>query len=136
MPDADVPAGALALVARIAGAVRDELGEEIDAYPGISSPDLADPLNRAFRAVVRSLLEADGIPGASLATLVSRTLRLAAEYRLAAEGWDERQVRLLIDLEPGGAVLREIMPGWTPEEVQRVTGPRLTVADDLAEMTL
>ena len=42
----------------------------------------------------------------------------------------------VIDLEPGGAVLREIMPGWTPEEVQRVTGPRLTVADDLAEMTL
>jgi 3-oxoacid CoA-transferase B subunit len=42
----------------------------------------------------------------------------------------------VIDLTPEGAVLREIMPGWTPEEVQLATGPRLTVADDLAEITL
>ena len=95
MPDADVPAGALALVERMAGAVRAELGEEIDAYPGPSSPELADPINRAFRAIVRSLLEAGGIPGPSLPALVSRTLRLAAE------GWDDRRVRLLLDLEPG-----------------------------------
>jgi 3-oxoacid CoA-transferase B subunit len=42
----------------------------------------------------------------------------------------------VIDLTPEGAVLREIMPGWTPEEVQLATGPRLTIADDLAEITL
>jgi hypothetical protein len=67
----------------------------------VSSPERADPINRAFRAVVRSLLEADGTPGESLPALVSRTLRLAAEHRLAAEGWDDRRVRLLLDLEPG-----------------------------------
>jgi hypothetical protein len=102
MSDADVPAAALALVERIAGAIRAELGAEIDADPGASSPERADPLNRAFRAVARSLLEADGIPGASLPALVSRTLRRAAEHRLALEGWDDGQVRLLLDLEPEG----------------------------------
>jgi hypothetical protein len=101
MPDDGVPAEALALVERIAGAIRDELGEEIDAYPGASSPELADPLNRAFRAAVRSLLELGDTPGPSLPALVSRTLRRAAENRLAAEGWDGRLVRLLLDLEPG-----------------------------------
>src|SRR3954466_3413863 len=101
MPDAEVPAEALALVERVAGAVRDELGEEVDAYPGASSPELADPINRAFRAVVRALLEAGAIPAPSLPALVSRTLRRAAENRLAAEGWDDRRVRLLLDLEPG-----------------------------------
>src|SRR3954453_17086558 len=102
MPDADVPAGALALVERIAGAVRDELGAEIDAYPGASAPERADPLNRAFRAVVRALLEAGGTPGQPLPAPVSRTPRRAAERRLAAEGWDDDQIRLLLDLEPGG----------------------------------
>ncbi len=42
----------------------------------------------------------------------------------------------VIDLEPGGAVLREIVPGWTPEEIQSVTGTALAVPDDVIEMTL
>ena len=102
MPEADVPVEAQALVERIARAVRDELGEEIDAYPGASSPEQADPINRAFRAVVRSLLDAGGIPGPSLPALVSRTLRRVAEHRLAVESWDDRLIRFLLDLEPGG----------------------------------
>ena len=101
MPDADIPAGALALVERVAAAIRAELGADIDAYPGRSSPERADPLNRAFCAVARSLLEADGIPAASLHMLVSRTLRLAVERRLAAEGWGGRQVKSLMEEEPG-----------------------------------
>ncbi len=101
MPDAEVPAETLALVERIAGAVRDELGEEMDAYPGASSPELADPLNRAFRAIIRSLLEADALPDELLPALVSQTLRRAAEHRLSTEGWDDRRVRFLLDLEPG-----------------------------------
>jgi len=42
----------------------------------------------------------------------------------------------VIDFTPEGAVLREIMPGWTPEEVQSVTGPQLMIPTDLTEMTL
>jgi 3-oxoacid CoA-transferase subunit B len=42
----------------------------------------------------------------------------------------------VIDLGPDGPVLREHMPGWTPEEIQAVTGPRLRIADDLSEITL
>ena len=34
MSDADVPAEALAIIEVVAGAIRDELGEEVDAYPG------------------------------------------------------------------------------------------------------
>lgn len=100
MPDSDVPAGALALAERIAGAIRAELGAEIDAYPGLSSPELADPINRAFRAIVRCLLEA-GAPFESLPALVSRTLLRAARHRLKAEGWDDHQVGLLLEQEPG-----------------------------------
>lgn len=102
MHDDDVPAEALALVGRIARAVRDELGAEIDAYPGASSPERADPLNRAFRAIVHSLLEAGDTTGGSLPTLVSGTLRRASEHRLSTDGWDDRRVGFLLDLEPGG----------------------------------
>jgi 3-oxoacid CoA-transferase B subunit len=42
----------------------------------------------------------------------------------------------VIDLTPEGAVLREIMPGWTAEEVQSVTGPPLMIPPDLEEVTL
>ena len=78
-------------------------GPEVQAarQTALDAPEGADPLNRAFRAVVRSLLEAGGAPGPTLASLASRTLCRTAERRLTADGWDERQVRLLIDLEPG-----------------------------------
>jgi len=37
----------------------------------------------------------------------------------------------VIEVTRGGLVLREIAPGITPEEVQRVTEPRLRIAPDL-----
>jgi hypothetical protein len=102
MPDPDVRPATPALLERIAGAIREELGESIDAYPGYRSPEGADPINRAFRAVVRSLAEADLPPGADLDGIVSRTLNLLTRRRLAAEGWDDDQVKFLIEDEPGG----------------------------------
>ncbi len=101
MPDADVPAEALALVERIARAIRGELGEEIDAYPGCRAPEGADPINRAYRAVVRSVLAEGGVEGDRLAVSVSLSLRLVASRRLEAEGWDDSRVKSLIEGEPG-----------------------------------
>ena len=43
----------------------------------------------------------------------------------------------VIDLDsPDGPTLRELVPGWTPEEVQSVTGCRLVIPDAVEEMTL
>src|SRR4051812_42632346 len=101
MPDAGVPPAALAIIEGIAGAVRRELGEEADAYPGLRSPDAADPLNRAFRSIVHWILTEHIAASVDLPAHVSRALRPAAGRRLSAEGWDDRQVRSLVDLEPG-----------------------------------
>ena len=42
----------------------------------------------------------------------------------------------VIDVTPAGLVLKEIAPGWTPEEVQALTEPKLIVADDLKDFQL
>ena len=34
----------------------------------------------------------------------------------------------VVDVTPEGLVLREVAPGWTPEEVQQRTGARLIVS--------
>jgi hypothetical protein len=102
MPEPANSPETLALLERIAGAIRRELGETIDSYPGGRSPEQADPLNRVYRAIVRSLLESDLPSAADLNSLTSLTLRRLAEQRLAATGWDDRQVKSLIEEEPGG----------------------------------
>ncbi len=101
MYDADLPIEALSIIEVVAGAIRDELGEEVDAYPGRREPEGADPLNRAFRAIVRAILgpNTSGVEGTHL--VVSQALRRVAERRLTAEGWDDHQVKTLIDNEPG-----------------------------------
>src|ERR1700721_1766201 len=91
----------LSLLARVAGAIRRELGEEIDAYPGLRSPETADPINRVFRAIVGSLLASIDPPTGEPGLLISATLRRPAELRLASEGWDERQIKRLLEEEPG-----------------------------------
>lgn len=42
----------------------------------------------------------------------------------------------VIDVQPDRMVLREVLPGWTPDEVQQVTEPELEVAAELAELVL
>jgi hypothetical protein len=101
MPEPDVSPATLVLLERISGAIREELGESIDAYPGGRSPEAADPINRAFRAVVRSLAGVDLGQGTDLDGTVSQILRHLAGRRLAAEGWDDDRVKSLIEEEPG-----------------------------------
>ena len=33
-----------------------------------------------------------------------------------------------------GLLLREVAPGWTPEDVQKLTEPRLSIAPDIKEI--
>ena len=42
----------------------------------------------------------------------------------------------VIECTPEGLVLKEVAPGWTPEEVQSLTGAKLTLAPDLKEYQL
>lgn len=42
----------------------------------------------------------------------------------------------VIKFTPKGPALTELVPGWTPEEVQQLTEPRLIISDELKEMTL
>ncbi|HKW61719.1 MAG TPA: 3-oxoacid CoA-transferase subunit B [Candidatus Acidoferrum sp.] len=42
----------------------------------------------------------------------------------------------VIDIAPVGLVLREAAPGWTPEEVQKLTGAPLNVKDRVPEIRL
>jgi 3-oxoacid CoA-transferase subunit B len=42
----------------------------------------------------------------------------------------------VIEVAKEGLVLKEIAPGWTPEEVQAVTEPKLIIAPDLKDIEL
>jgi hypothetical protein len=101
MSEPNVSPASLVLLERIAGAIRDELGAAIDAYPGCRSPEGADPINRAFRAVTRTLARADLAHGTDLDGIVSRALRQLTQRRLKAESWDDDQVKTLVEDEPG-----------------------------------
>jgi 3-oxoacid CoA-transferase subunit B len=41
-----------------------------------------------------------------------------------------------IEVTPSGLLLREVAPGVSPEQVQKITQPKLKIADDLREMRL
>ncbi len=42
----------------------------------------------------------------------------------------------VMDVTDGGIVLRELAPGWTVEELQALTEPKLIIAQDLKEIEL
>jgi hypothetical protein len=90
-----------ATVATIAGTIRQELGDQVEACPGLARPEQAEPLNRLFRALVRRLLEPILEPGHDLSRLTSWALRELTCSRLAAGGLDDHQIQILLELEPG-----------------------------------
>jgi acyl CoA:acetate/3-ketoacid CoA transferase beta subunit len=42
----------------------------------------------------------------------------------------------VIEVTPQGLILKEIAPGWQPEDVQAMTEPNLILADDIKEISL
>ena len=42
----------------------------------------------------------------------------------------------VIECDGQGLTLKEVAPGWTPEEVQQLTGARLTISPDIKEFEL
>jgi acyl CoA:acetate/3-ketoacid CoA transferase beta subunit len=42
----------------------------------------------------------------------------------------------VIEVGPTGLILKETAPGFTAEEIQEVTEPKLSIADDLKEIEL
>src|SRR4051794_14979886 len=92
---------ALDLVEAIAAAIREELGDDGEACPGFRAPEQAEPLNRAFRAIVQLILGSVVAPGDDPSRTVSRALRRLVERRLEAGGLREPRARVLLELEPG-----------------------------------
>jgi 3-oxoacid CoA-transferase subunit B len=42
----------------------------------------------------------------------------------------------VIECDGKGLTLKEVAPGWTPEEVQQLTGAKLTISPDVGEFQL
>jgi hypothetical protein len=93
--------GEIVLVERIAAAIRAELGTAIEVCPGHRAPEQAEPLNRAFRAIARCVLEPVSTSPHDLPRVVSRILRRLVVRRLEAGGLGERATQMLLDFEPG-----------------------------------
>jgi hypothetical protein len=98
MHDTRDPTDELALIEAIAAAIRDELGVAIEDQPGFRGPDEAGQVNRAFRAVVRTIFR-NSAPGEDLPALLSDVLRRLARRRLEAGLLDAREVDHLLRLE-------------------------------------
>jgi hypothetical protein len=102
MCDTRDPSDDLALIEAIAAALREELGVPIEEQPGFHHPDEAGQVNRAFRAMVRTILRA-GVPaGDDLPAALSDVLRRLARRRLEAGLLDAREVEHLLATEFDG----------------------------------
>ena len=42
----------------------------------------------------------------------------------------------VVDITPDGVVLREVLSGWTPEEIQQATDAELIIPTDVGELAL
>ena len=114
-------------------------------------------LNHPNIATIHGLEESSGVrflvmelvPGQTLAERISHGPVPADEalpiFKQIAEALEAAHEKGVIhrDLKPAnikvtpeGLLLREVAPGWTAEEVQALTGPRLIIAPDLKEMEL
>jgi hypothetical protein len=93
------PPDDLAPIEAIAAALREELGVPIEEQPGYNNPDEAGQVNRAFRAMVRTILQPSVPAGDDLPSALSDALRRLARRRLEAGLLDAREVEHLLVLE-------------------------------------
>ena len=99
MRDTRDPPDDLALIEAIAAALREELGVPIEEQPGFHHPEEAGQVNRAFRAMARTILR-PGLPaGEDPSANLSDVLRRLARRRLEAGLLDAREVEHLLVLE-------------------------------------
>ena len=99
MRDTRDPPDDLAPIEAIAAALREELGDPIEEQPGFHHPDEAGQVNRAFRAMARTILR-PGVPaGEDPSAILSDVLRRLARRRLEAGLLDAREVDHLLRLE-------------------------------------
>jgi hypothetical protein len=102
MRDTCDPPDDLALIEAIAAAFREELGVPIEEQPGFHHPDEAGQVNRAFRAMARTILRLSVPAGEDPSATLSDALRRLARRRLEAGLLDAREVDHLLGLELGG----------------------------------
>ena len=102
MRDANDPSDSLAPIEAIAAALREELGVPIEEQPGFKDPEEAGQVNRAFRAMVRTILRPDVPAGDDLPAALSDVLRRLARRWLEAGLLDAREVEHLLRLEFDG----------------------------------
>ena len=88
-----------ALIERIAAALRDELGSDMEDQPALHDPALAGQVNRAFRLVVRTILSTIVPRSEDLASVLTWTLNRIVRRRLAQAGMDDREAALLLGME-------------------------------------
>jgi hypothetical protein len=102
MRDIRDPPDDLALLEAIAAALREELGDAIEQQAGFRHPGEAGQVNRAFRAVVRTVLSMGTPAGDDPSGMLGDVLRRLARRRLELGLLDAREVEHLLRLEFDG----------------------------------
>jgi hypothetical protein len=110
-----------ALIERIAVALREELGSEIEEQPALRDPAQAGQVNRAYRVVALTIFKTIVPAEESLPDVLNWVLTRIARRRLADCGLDEQQASSLLGMEPADR------DDWlafliltTPQEVERI----------------
>jgi hypothetical protein len=99
MRDIPIPDDALAPLEAVAAALRAELGVPIEDQPGSHDADEAGQVNRAFRAMARTILRSSRPAGEDPDATLSDVLRRLARRRLELNPLDAREVEHLLRLE-------------------------------------
>ncbi len=91
-----------ALIEAMSAALREELGVAIEEQSGFHEPSEAGQVNRAFRAMARTILRTIAPSDEDLPAFLSRVLNRLARRRLEAGLLDAHEVEHLLGLERDG----------------------------------